>query len=244
MRWWFFAFMITSCANGPREEPLDLSEPNRELERTTANLQNYVDQLDSAIGEVTSSFSFIAEIESQALEPPFPLDAFKHSLVSCLNVFDVTAPEPQLAEIARRYGVVCAVPALEVLDRSLENGSADQELATLALQNVDRVRQNRAIAQKLLRDLPDQLARTNAFVGARKSELRRTREQIKRKKADYNQADYNSTMDDLAAYEVEITKLEDRVFEIEAKRSGWNTQLGDKVDALYKSLTILGERDG
>ena len=234
---------LCACAGVQRTARLDLSEPKIELGRTAKNLDQFVTELELSIVALNESGDQLMTIDENRLRDPFPIDAFKHALIACLNTTDTSGDgPPELVTVANRFDVTCPVPAIVALDRKLDRGSAFEKTALNALQNLDTVRVNRSIAQKLLRELPDQLAHTTAFIGARKSELRKTRQNIRRRKADYRPVDFRASLAALDSYEEALETLESRVFEIDAERSEWTELLGNKIDILYKSLTTLGQR--
>jgi len=236
------AAVLTGCW-GVREgpQPPDLNGQNSEVEQTIARLQRIEETMAEELQALREAQRSFFDEQRGAWAPPFPLDAFKHTAMSCLNapVADDQAA-PEVNETATKLGITCAVPAAQVLDAQLDEAHTVRAFGVTKIRQIDEVRTARAKIQGRLRQLPSIARRTRNYLASRRAELRQTEAETERRRADYLRKDYEETMRRLRGYRDRLDALDDAIGEVEQSIPRWSREVGDAVDALYKDLSRLG----
>lgn len=220
-----------------------LATQNAEVDQTIERLDRIETAMGSEIEQLERDrIAFFAD-EPTAWRDPFPLDTFKHAAMSCLNEpYTEGQAEPRATEAASRLGVTCAVPAVVVLDRQLDQATPSRQFGTTKLRELDALRLLRTRLQSRLRQLPAIVRRTRNYLAARRAEARQIRVEIERRQPEYSRKSFDEALENVDAYRRHLDKLETSVDAVEESIPTWSKALGTVVDALYKDLSRLGRR--
>ncbi len=219
----------------------DLTAQYEEVELTIDRLVRLGATVDDELADLRGRTGRFFDAPKQTWLAPFPLDAFKHAAMSCLNApYNEAAPEPTVQEVADRLGITCAVPAAVDLERQLADVPSVRSSALARLIELDEVRSVRAKLQSRLRQLPSILRRTRAYVGTRRAESRQMVKEIQSKQGEYGRKSYDEAMKRIEEYDARLSVLEAQIGSLEDATGRWSRQLAEIVDALYKGLSRLG----
>lgn len=221
--------------------PPDLTEQVREIDATALRLVRIGETVDDELADLAARTETFFGTSASVWRKPFPLDAFKHTAMSCLNApYNEAEPEPIVREAAERLGISCAVPAALDLENQLVRAPSQKAPALEKLREIDQVRNVRAQLQTRLRQLPSILRRTRAFVSSRRAEARQMVKNIQSRQSEYGRKSYAEAMAQIERYEEQLAALEREIDELESASGRWSKDLGSIVDRLYKDLSRLG----
>lgn len=237
-----WAAVLTGCwgvREGPK--PPDLTEQHAEVDQTIERLARVERTMAAELDELRGVQQRFFDEQRGVWAPPFPLDAFKHTAMSCLNLpMNADEPAPQISEVARRLGINCAVPAAIVLDDQLDEARGQRSFGVTKIRQIDEVRTARATIQTRLRQLPAIVRRTRNYLAARRAEIRQLATEIERNRTEYVRKDYDETLRRIDEYRARLDALDAAIREVEQSIPRWSREVGDVVDALYKDLSRLG----
>ena len=234
--------VVSGCWQGRRGlTPPDLTEQVTEVDGTISRLSRLVDTVDEELARLRSQADAFFDTPQTTWTSPFPLDAFKHVAMSCLNApySDVPA-DPAVDAVARKIGITCAVPAAIDLDQRLAPGTDARRDALAKLVEIDALRSARAQLQSRLRQLPGILRRARAYVESRRAEALALSKNVKSRRTEYARRDYAEALEVIARYEKKLAELEDEIARLEDSSQSWNAELGVIVERIYKDLSRLG----
>lgn len=232
--------VLTGCWQPRQREALDLGEQTREVDATIASLQRLDAGVDTELAELSRVVDAIFAAPADTWAAPFPLDAYKHTAMSCLNApFDESAPEPQVREAADRLGLRCAVAAALALEQELQ-AVDDRAGALTRLRQVDDVRRRRYELQTRLRQLPALLRRTRAFLASRRAEARQMTAELRAREGEYARKSFSDSLRAIEDYEARLNALEEELTVLDTVTGAWSTTLAEVVERLYIDLSRLG----
>ena len=234
--------VASGCWQGRRGlTPPDLAEQVAEVDGTISRLSRLVDTVDDELDRLRSQADTFFATPQATWRAPFPLDAFKHVAMSCLNApySDVPA-EPEVERVARKIGTTCAVPAAVDLEGRLSPGTDERRDALAKLLEIDALRSARAQLQSRLRQLPGILRRARSYVEARRSEALALAKNVKTRRTEYARRDYAAALEIIEDYEKKLAELERQLERLESSSQSWNKELGVVVERIYKDLSRLG----
>ena len=237
--------LLSGCWQTGRKTPPALTEQAVEVAETTSRLVRIEVAMDEDLGALRDLIGRFFSIPEHTWVAPFPIDAFKHTAMSCLNApYDEATPDPAVQEVATQMGIACAVQPLVVLqaklgaDQMIEGGMAGVALDSLRL--VDGLRSGRASLQTRLRQLPGILRRTRAFSATRRLELRRHAQDLTARRGEYTRDGVRQALDELEHVEAQLDALDAQLLVLEEKEATWAREVGTLVEQLYKGISYLG----
>ncbi len=221
--------------------PPDLSGQNSEVEQTIVRLQEFDESLQGEVESLRAAMDAFFDEPRSSWSPPFPLDAFRHASMSCLNTPpSAPEPEPTLALAAERYRIVCAPPALVALEQRIGEQSGYADFAKRKLGEVDRIRSARTTVQNRLRQIPEIIRRARNYLAVRRSEARQLEADTERRRTEYRKSDYDEAIDRIRRHRRALDRLDESIGELEQAAPRRSRELGDAVDRLYKEMSRLG----
>lgn len=219
----------------------DLTAQNDEVDLTIERLTRLSETVDGELVELRTRTDAFFDAPQDAWRKPFPLDAFKHTAMSCLNApYNEAAPEPVVQEAADRLGITCAVAAALDLERRMAEAPSSRAVAMGRLLQIDEVRSLRAKLQSRLRQLPSILRRTRSYLGTRRAEARQMVKDVQSRQGEYSRKSYTEAMVTIERYEARLASLERQVAIVEDSAGRWSKRLAEIVDDLYNDLSRLG----
>lgn len=232
--------LSTGCWQTARKSPPTLTEQALEVEETVERLARIEAAMDEELAGLRDLVGRFFSLPNDTWRAPFPVDLFKHTAMSCLNApYDESPPDPSVQEVAEQFRITCAVAPLVVLREALGHEGVPRGEVLDNLRLVDELRSGRASLQSRMRQLPGILRRTHAFIEVRRSEARRTRQDLEARKAEYSRDALRASRAELDQYEVMLDSLLMQLVVLEEKGSTWSRELVVLVEQLYKGISYL-----
>jgi hypothetical protein len=238
------AVLCSSCFQARRgPQPPDLSSERSEVAQTIEKLERIESTMASELDQLEALDREFFDEERSAWARPFPLDAFKHASMSCLNApYVQNDAEPRVQEAADRLQVSCAVPAALSLEQRLNEVTTRRAFGVRKLRQIDQMRSVRTRLQDRLRQLPSITRRTRNYLASRRAEARKMVEAIERRRPEYLRKDFQEALRRVEQYRERLDALESSIATVERSIPRWSRTLGTVVDRLYKNLSRLGRR--
>lgn len=230
-----------SCWQRPGLDVPDLASEHEEVAVTIARVARLGVTVDDELASLEQQTTAFFATPAGTWARPFPIDAFKHTAMSCLNSpYTQTEPDPVSREVADRFGIVCAVAAAVELDGRLANLPAHRTIASQKLTEIDAIRDVRVRLQARLRQLPSIVRRTRSYLTTRRAEARQMAKDAQARRSEYGRKSFGEAIADIESYEARLDELDAELQRLEASTQRWSEQLGAIVDLLYKELSRLG----
>jgi len=159
--------------------------------------------------------------------------------MACLNQPVGTDAEPQTPawNAAKSMEVGCVVMPLGPLWDRTETGRRDA--MSRSMRAVDRMRRLRAKLKNAFRRTPAYVASMRAMIAERRAEVRQIETEVKRRKPEYNDENYDLAFERARNFRGEITELERAVDQLERNIPGASATLETEVEEIYIRLATL-----
>lgn len=222
---------------------LDVSPQIGQVEIKTRQSQNILATIDADLAELESLVDTLQKLPAQTWREPFPLDLYRHALMSCLTQ-PITAeiiPDSPETQAATSLDITCAVLPLPALVEALAN-NPDREIANSGLKAVDAMRDKRTILEARLRSMPRDLGDMREYVATQRAEARRVEQDLDRRKPEFADKEFQASKAQLKAWRVQLNDLEQAVEQLEARRGAWTSDMESRLAALYRIIATLGSQ--
>jgi hypothetical protein len=201
------------------------------------------------LDEISTLQAAFFAVKPERWRAPFPLDHFKLVAMSCLN--EPPADDPNLPAqiegdavreaIAARYEVRlgCAPATLATLWNSVQAEDQHARFAIIQLARVDRIRELRSRLHWRINQLPAVIQGELATLASQRAEWRRVRDEVQRNQPDYKADTRAEANRRLAAYEADLTGLQDAIKTVEAALPAWLDELQHRLSSFTLAITVL-----
>lgn len=232
---------LSGCFQRQGLPVLNVSPQIGQVENKTAQSQNALTTIETDLDELQTLVETLQQLPDTTWREPFPLDLYRHALMSCLTLplNAETVPDSPEANAAEALGVTCAVLPLPPLVEALAKDNGRQA-ATTGLQAVDAMREKRTILEARLRSMPRDLEDMREYVATQRAEARRVEQDLDRRKPEYLDKDFQASKSQLRAWRERLNTLEQAVEQLEARRPGWTSTMETRLAALYRIIATLG----
>lgn len=243
---------LPACALFQGPPPPDLTPRYRAIRSITDRVGQIRGIMNADLGDLESLPRDFFALPRNTYAPPFPVDLFKQTAMSCLNEPVTDTPgEPTGGEEARetlrtKYNVrvTCAPAELPYCLKALEQRAPNAITQALAqLERVDRLRLLHARLKERATNMPLIIRQQRELLAKQRAEWRQVDRDLKRQRAEFTPENWTKTQKRLQTYQSTIDDLASAIDALEDQSNQWTARIQETLDAFYLDLAGLYDRE-
>lgn len=206
--------------------------------------------MDDDVAQAQRARTAFFEVALERYAPPFPLDLFKQTAMSCLNQpLSLSESTPQLTEAQRVMGtqgveLTCTPDSLELLVNTARAESALMvSLVAVQMSRVDTMRTLRAKVRVRTSKLEPLLIQQRLFLDRERLELRRLRRRVNERRDEYDDDTRKLARARLNSLQLRLNVLDERIRALEGRAKVWRQDFQSELRAFYFGLAALYASD-
>lgn len=223
-----------ACAGRPKTLPaLNLTARQHQINEQRSRIQLAITIMDEDLNQLIQLHAAFFEQPITDYAPPFPIDLFKQTAMSCLNEpRDTPTAAAALSQEQDEFikallqpyqpAIACAPSSLFELLSTLQRVSpAKLDAAISQLQRVDQLRQLNSKLQQRSAKLPTLMRQQRLELDRQRLELQRIRAQLNRRQDEYKLTDYKRSIEQLNQLNRQLNALELNLTLMSDKHQRW-----------------------
>lgn len=229
----------TACGTGDQ----GIAPP--EFTERTNSIRNATQQVQGRKARIETDLESFLQARRAFFDMPadfwagVPKDLFKHAAMACINERVGADAEPDTLQwkAAKAMEVGCVVMPLGPLWERTEIGRRDDVASSM--RRVDAMRRLRSNLRNMFRRTPNYFSSMRSLIAERRAEVRQIETEVKRRKPEYTDKNYDLAFERAREFRFQLTELEKAVDQLERTVPGASATLETEVEQVYIELAQL-----
>lgn len=243
---------LSACALFQGPPPPDLGPQYKAVRSINERVSQIRGIMTADLGDLESLPRDFFKLPRETYAPPFPVDLFKQTAMSCLNEPVTDTPgEPTGGEEARetlrtKYNlrVTCAPAELPYCLQALEQRAPQALLEALAqLERVDRLRLLHARLKERAANMPLIIRQQRELLAKQRAEWRQVDRDLQRQREEFTPENWAKARARLGTYQRTIDELAASIDALESDSNAWTSRIQSLLDGFYLDLAGLYDRE-
>ena len=242
--------LVSACAGRQNTQPaLNLTAKQQQAQEQSQRVQLALRIMDEDVRRIDELTSQFLSHDRDLYAPPFPMDLFKQTAMSCLNEpagVKVEARDERQATFiqttldAIQIKLRCNPHSLYLLIIQLQREVPDRIKETIEqLWRVDELRWLRSKVHQRVAKIPTLIRQQRLELDRQRLELGRVRAQLNRRQDEYNARDYKTSLSRLDQLSRQLAALELNLKGLDERHARWESVTQESLNSFTFELTGL-----